>query len=159
MAGASGSEKNVSAGCSIPCLTIITRYGDQIPIKARSRTCRSNGWKKKGVRSAFWIVHASVLCRTLPALQRQAQQPGPNPYQLAEPPDQCEGDAGDIGIAEGLEEEQIPTVLRSEAAWDEEGATFDKNGECGDGDSGKCHGTATENIENDVDFQCFRHPT
>src|SRR4249920_1952443 len=103
-------------------------------------------------------MRENFLRRSLPALYRQAQQPEPNPYQLTEPPDQCEGDAGDIGIAEGLEEKQIPAVLGAEAAGDEEGAAFDKNGEGGDGDFFFSDTATTENIENDVDFQCLCHP-
>lgn len=38
----------------------------------------------------------------------QNSQPNADPDQLAETPQEREGDAGDVGVAEGLEEKQLP---------------------------------------------------
>ena len=76
-----------------------------------------------------------VFFRTYPPTDEgEAEQPQANPDQFAEPPEQRKGDAGDVGVAEGFEEEQIAAILRAEAAGDEERATFDEDRERADGD-------------------------
>ena len=107
-----------------------------------------------------WILSKLFLsCRFPPADEGQTEQAQSNPDQFAEPPEQREGDAGHVAVAEGLEEEQIASVLGPEAAGDEEGAAFDKDGEGADGDGGEGQGGTAEIVDDDVDFQRFRHPT
>ena len=65
----------------------------------------------------------------------QAQQPDSDPGQFAKPPEQHEGDAGDVGVTKGSQQENIPAVLGAEAAGDEEGAAFDKDQERADGEA------------------------
>src|SRR3989442_13450682 len=57
---------------------------------------------------------------------RQAEQSDSDPNQLPEPPEQREGDAGHVGVAEGTEQQQISAVLGAKAAGDEEGAALIK---------------------------------
>ena len=118
----------------------IARQSNPIPIQTSSRNRRSNARKKKGVRNRF----LSRLCDfpefpLPPSEKSQAQQPDSDPDQLAEPPEQREGDAGHVGVAEGTEQQQISAVLGAKAAGDEEGAAFDKDGEGANRDGGEGH--------------------
>src|SRR4029077_12111278 len=116
--------------------------------------------KGKGVRNHCLSRVCDFPEFPLPSSDKsQAQQPDSDPDQLAEPPEQREGDAGHIGVAEGTEQQQIPAVLGTEAAGDEEGAAFDKDGEGADGDSGEGHGRPSQIPDDDVHFQRFRYPT
>jgi hypothetical protein len=65
----------------------------------------------------------------------QNSQPDSDPDQFAKPPEQHEGDAGDVGVTKGSQQEHIPAVLGAEAAGDEEGAAFDKDQERADGEA------------------------
>ena len=107
----------------------------------------------------FRVVSTTFLnCRCPPTDKSQAEQAQSNPDQLTEPPEQCEGDAGDVGITKDTQQEHVPAVLGAEAAGDEEGAAFNKDGEGADGDGREGHSRAAQIIDNDVDFQSLRHP-
>src|SRR5262245_47391644 len=130
-----------------------------LSIQTRSRNRRSHARKEKGVRYQSLSRGYDFPELLLSSDKSQAQQPDPNPYQLSEPPEQRESDTGDVGIAEGLKEEQISAVLGSEATGDEEGAAFDKDGEGGDRDRRESHGRPTQIPDDDIHFQHFRDPT
>ena len=79
----------------------------------------TDSWRGKSVRSQFLSRLCDFPELPLPPSEKsQAQQPDSDPDQLAKPPEQREGDAGDVAVAEGLEQ-QIAAVVRTKAAWDD----------------------------------------
>ena len=63
----------------------------------------------------------------------QTYQPDADPDEFADTAEECEGEAGDVGVTEGLQEEQIAAFLRPEASRDKERPAFDKDRERPDG--------------------------
>ncbi len=94
------------------------------------------GWGKKNnqnfsaERSAWPVVRITIAQRVMSSIHHcQAQEPDPDPSQFAEPPQQREGDAGDVGITKGSQQGQIPSVLGAEAAGNQSGQrTWQKQG-------------------------------
>jgi hypothetical protein len=111
------------------------------------------GWSNTSVR----FNRSARRLRLVPAQSRSPRQAGQtwsNPYQLTEPPEQREGDPGDVAETKGFQQKQIPAVLHPETAGDEEGAAFDKDGE---GEEG--HGRHPQIPDDDIHFHRFRDPT
>ena len=92
------------------------------------------------------------------AHQRKTHQSDPDPDQLAEAPQQREGNSGDIGIAESLEQQQIAAVLRTQTAGDEERPAFDEDGEGPDRDRRPHIGRPSEIVDDDEHFQRLSQP-
>jgi hypothetical protein len=55
--------------------------------------------------------------------------------QLPKSPQQLEDDAGDVAVAEGFQQKQIPTVLGAEADGNKEDAGFCKDRKRADGEA------------------------
>src|SRR4029079_7831972 len=129
-----------------------------IPVDGHNRARKLQGGGKR-TRTNFRVEDADFRnFRDTPTKQRKTQEPDPNPCQLPKSPQQREGDSGDIGVTERIQQEQIPAILGAKASGDEEGAAFDEDRQGTNGDRRKGDGRTTEKINDDIHFQRFRHP-